>query len=1014
MPDIEENTKDKLAKLLRELFQFDMADLDFGIYRIMNYKRAEIEKFIEKDLIEKTNEVFKRHAESSAEVLKTELSELRSEINTDFGMGTIDEKGVVRKHQDAPKVKEYVRKQEALRIAEHEVSEVYNHIYEFFSRYYDKGDFYSKRRIGGREKYVIPYNGEEVMLHWANNDQYYIKTSENFTNYEFDAGAWHIHFEIVHAEVEQGNVKGDKRYFVLASEKPVEPNKEKKELRILFQYRGLTEDEEKAFAKRNVQEDIIRKVIDKVFEEIAGSDVVTLLKKEEKSKDGDETKTLFEKHLSRYVKRNTMDYFIHKNLKGFLTQELEFYLKSEVLRLEEVAGMNETALRQKLNLINTMKEIATTIIEFLAQIEGFQKKLWEKKKFVLKTDYCMTLDRVPKEFYAEIAKNKEQVTEWKRLFALDEVTKGALDRTKDKEILDAAFLESHQNLVLDTKFFKQEFKDRLLATVENIDEAIGGLMIKSENWQGLDILQERYREQIGCTYIDPPYNAKSSEILYKNNYKHSSWLCLMYDRILLGKRLLSKDFVHIVAIDEVEQEVLGRIISNVFLDFAKVCISIVHNPRGQQGKNVSYVNDFAYFTYPGDEEKFIADVKRNEVDSRNLRDSGTESDRTDAKTCFYPFIVKDSKIIDIGDVPENDFHPTSANIERTDGTVEIWPIDESGDEKKWRYSVNTVKDIFDKLEVKQGRSSLQIIFNKDTGTLRTVWADPRYDASEYGTKVLQSLFGEAATSLFSYPKSLHTVKDSIYAGLNDVRKGLVLDYFAGSGTTGHAVLGLNTEYNSEHKYILIEMAHYFDTIMKPRIQKVMFSKEWKDCRPISNEGYSHIFKYMYLEQYEDTLNNIVFKEPDKTMQQTLETFKDYFIRYMLDYETRGSPARMALKEFEDPFNYKLWIEKNGMKSQQTVDLVETFNYLLGLTVEKMLAKKDRDRYYRIVKGKKRDDQTVLVIWRSTKDLDLKKDKQFIAQNFLKDFKPDILYVNGQCLVKDAKSIEPDFKELMGA
>src|SRR5699024_5465431 len=111
--------------------------------------------------------------------------------------------------------------------------------------------------------------------------------------------------------------------------------------------------------------------------------------------------------------------------------------------------------------------------------------------------------------------------------------------------------------------------------------------------------------------------------------------------------------VQTVAIDEIEQEVLGRIITDLFPENKKVCIPIVHNPRGQQGKNVSYLHDFAYFIYQDDTKKYISDIKREEVASRGLRDSRTESKPEDAATCFYPFHVKDEKIIGIGEVPKD-------------------------------------------------------------------------------------------------------------------------------------------------------------------------------------------------------------------------------------------------------------------------------------------------------------------------------------------------------------------------
>jgi adenine-specific DNA-methyltransferase len=225
---------------------------------------------------------------------------------------------------------------------------------------------------------------------------------------------------------------------------------------------------------------------------------------------------------------------------------------------------------------------------------------------------------------------------------------------------------------------------------------------------------------------------------------------------------------------------------------------------------------------------------------------------------------------------------------------------------------------------------------------------------------------------------------------------------------------LNREDGGNRKYILVDMGGFFDTVTKPRIEKTMYASNWKDGQPRNNFGYSHMFKYMYLEQYEDTLNNVLFKSLDRTVQETLDSFGDYFVRYMLDYETRDSPTRLMLDKFQTPFDYKIKISRTGDEEEYaTVDLVETFNYLLGLWVEKLRVFKDREQTYQVVFGKKGND-TVVVIWRNTKDLDLEQDKKFIEETILSGKEPDTIYINGDSYVKNAQPIEPEFKRLMGA
>ena len=166
----------------------------------------------------------------------------------------------------------------------------------------------------------------------------------------------------------------------------------------------------------------------------------------------------------------------------------------------------------------------------------------------------------------------------------------------------------------------------------------------------------------------------------------------------------------------------------------------------------------------------------------------------------------------------------------------------------------------------------------------------------------------------------------------------MLDYFAGSGTTGHAVINLNREDNGKRKYILVEMGDYFDTVLKPRIAKVIYSENWKDGKPTARQtGISHCFKYIRLESYEDTLNNLRFDENpvrDKAVNSNPAFKEDYMLHYLLDVETRGSQSLLNIDAFADPTAYTLKVKKPGSDEYtvRPVDLMETFNYLIGLRV----------------------------------------------------------------------------------
>ena len=585
-------------------------------------------------------------------------------------------------------------------------------------------------------------------------------------------------------------------------------------------------------------------------------------------------------------------------------------------------------------------------------------------------------------------------------------------------------------------------------------------------------MERRYRGRVDCAYIDPPYNAKSSEILYKNDYKHSSWLSLMDSRLGVARPLLSKAATFVIAIDEVEQERLGHLLSLHFSSFAKHCVVVEHNPSGQQGDNFSYTHEYAYFLHPVP-GRYIAEQFRKDPstwDKRNFRDvTGEESVRTAAKNCFYPIIIRGSDVVGFGDVCPDDYHP-SINEEIADGVIAVYPIDPRGIERKWRFSRTTVEAIKEDLIVHylKGRGVYDIKRLKKEFNYKSNWTDALYSANNHGTQLLNRIIPDAATL---YPKSVHTVRDCCHAALNNNEDGLVLDYFAGSGTTGHAVINLNRD-GGHRRFILVEMAQYFDTVLLPRVKKVTFSPEWKNGRPArlatpgETERSPRIVKVVRLESYEDTLNNLVVRRPEQVQRPLLgensgggpnAAREDYIIRYMLDVETGDSPSLLDLSAFLDPSAYHLKVKRPGSDESRevTVDLVETFNWLLGLRVIRMSAARRYDAefgdageststatvalkqtpggpwWFRTIEGLLPDDRSALIIWRNRPGGDeatgIERDNAVLEAWYKQsghvgrrtDF--DSMYVNGDHnldSLKDAdqpwtgQTIEDHFKRLM--
>ena len=529
---------DKLKAKLAELFQLDQADLDFGIYRIMNSKREEITRFLEHDLLPQVREAFAQYKSGDKAELQKELDEAIQQA-----------KALGADPETLPKVKELrERLEESVDITALE-NEVYDHLYNFFGRYYDEGDFISLRRYK-EGVYAIPYEGEEVKLYWANHDQYYIKTTEYFRDYAFrTADGRRVHFKIAEADTEKDNIKaanGKDRRFFLHEEKPVA--EEDGELVIRFEYRPDLEKRKQA----DINARIVQRIVEELSDEKLASWQRQLSAKAPTEKNPE--RTVLEKHLSDYTRRNTFDYFIHKDLGKFLRRELDFYIKNEVMHLDDVENESAPRVEQYLSKIKVIRRIAHKIIDFLAQIENFQKKLGLKKKFVVETNYCMTLDRVPEQLYPEIAACEPQWAEWKELFHIDEEETNLFNSGKDKKGKRVAFLNGHPTLVLDTKHFDADFVDKLLAGMDDLDDKTDGLLIYGDNFQALALLLQRYAGEIRCIYIDPPFNTGTDEFFYKDGYPHSSWLAMMESRVRIAQRLLADDGTFYAHIDYTEKE----------------------------------------------------------------------------------------------------------------------------------------------------------------------------------------------------------------------------------------------------------------------------------------------------------------------------------------------------------------------------------------------------------------------------------------------------------------------------
>lgn len=924
-----------LSLLKRDILKLDLAELDFGIYRILNYRRAQVLAYLDDAL-----------------------------------------PGRITAWTDA------LAKSSGRELAGTEAANCYYHLHTFFSRYWDDGDFIPRARRGGSAAYAVPYNGQDTHFHWATKGSHYVKSGELFPRYAYKDGAHEVRFTIERAEVEKDNAKGSAKQFFPTRVQAVEGGFE-----LLWQWRAATDTESKRYknksASRNKdtdQEDISLEtesetpategasLQERVLNAwLAGDDFASAKRPKGLNPE------LLASNARRFVRKNTSDFFVHPQLGEFLRGELDVYLKHEFVQVWDAADSELPRLRAKFNLV---RQIALDLITFLDQIERFQATLFEKRKFVLQADYlvqCSWLLREAgedgKKLVAEAAGNAAQAEEWAGWVGQKITGKG---KSPDGKKLLAAY----PHLPLHTQHFSADFKARVLACFDDIEAALGGELIHADNYAALRTLEPAYRERVKCIYIDPPYNTDAGPIMYKNDLRDGSWLSMMAGRLQVAERFMNADGVQCATIDDYEFVNLESILSQQYgRERMAGVVAIRINPSGRpKPAGFATAHEYAIFTLSTKDTEISrlprsAEQKKRykQVDAEGntymwelFRKRGSNSERRARRKLYYPLYVSNGAVR----VPQMEWDDRANQWkvleEKTRAEVIAYPIDDQGVERTWRWMADEARGIPDLLKAEQSNDGKWTVYYKyspeNEGVLATtVWTDAKYSATEHGTGTIKALFANA--EIFSYPKSIYAVQDcALVCGMNDEQSHVALDFFAGSATTGHAIINLNREDGGTRKFLLVEQGEYFDTVTLPRIAKVMTSPEWKDGAPKDSvqhddagdpEHWSRrtlpLVRVLRLERYEDSLNALEFESNQATTQQTraqkaidLVAIDEqaHLLRYWLMDDSADSPVRLSTQTLTTPFDYQLTLHEPTGERLVTVDLLETARLLLGLAPKK--------------------------------------------------------------------------------
>jgi len=784
--------------------------------------------------------------------------------------------------------------------------ELFEKLYDFFHRYFsESGSIYFRYTPLHQNVYEKVYTDDkDVMLFWKTHMLYYVKTDRLFRSLDVELDGTKFHFDASMVEHKKANEKRDIVYVF----------KEKRKDTLVF---------EVAYSERGR----ITKV----------DDILRTLRKQ--------GVTLKEDTLDRafrvFEKQSEVDYFINKDAKAFLEEQFNLWLYQYVF--SGVSEWTETRISQ----LQTLKDIAFKIIAFISQFENELVKIWNKPKFVLNSNYVITLDRVAEKDIALVEKLlahknlKVQIEEWRQLGIVDASFK--VGAVLEKDLTGKHITKEYQHLPIDTKFFK-DLELEILGLFDNLDDALDGRLVKSENYQALATIQSRFRQQVKCIYIDPPYNTDASEILYANDYKHSSWLTLIENRIECAWPLLTADGILCVAIDDSELSRLqGMLLDKYGEDRLLGVVAIRSNPAGRStAKGFSISHDYAVFLARSAEarigrlERTPEQLARYDKHDKNgdyewvnfRKHGGANALRTARPRLFYPIYVTE-RGWRIPRLKWDEAERTWIPVDKPRPEEEsLFPIAPDGEERTWKWGHETALKRPEELTVRPDQQGNLGVYMKSRlkpeGLLpSTFWDKPAYSATDHGTNLLKRMFGKG--QLFSFPKSVYATADCL-KGANVSSNSIVLDFFAGSGTTGHAVINLNRDDGGHRKYILIEMAEYFDSVLLPRIKKAVFCGEWKDGKAAGGEGVSHFLKYCQLEQYEEALRRAnygeadLFDDPNKDPYHQYVFLRDLKMLEAMEVDTKKNTVKVDLSKLYDG-----------------IDIAETLSNLTGKWIKRITA-----------------------------------------------------------------------------
>ncbi|MGI6477650.1 MAG: DNA methyltransferase [Defluviitoga tunisiensis] len=777
--------------------------------------------------------------------------------------------------------------------------ELFDKLYNFFYRYFsESGSIYFRYTPFHQNVYEKVYTDDrDVILFWKTHMLYYVKTDRLFNNLDVEVDGFKFFFDVSTLQHKKAN---EKRQIIY------ELKEVRKDRTIVF---NVVYSERGRITKSN--------------------DIIKALNKE----DIKVTEEILDKAFKVFEKQSEVDYFINKNAKEFLKEQFNLWLYQYVF-----SGESEWT-DKRIKQLQVLKDIAYKIIDFISQFEDELVKIWNKPKFVLNSNYVITLDRIADkdiELIEELIKHKnfeKQQEEWKELGIIDE--KFEKNQILENRLDGKQLKKEYQHLPIDTKYFK-DLELKILSLFDDLDNSLDGWLIKSENYQALNTILPKFKEKVQTIYIDPPYNTGSDEFIYTDKFQHANWLTMLLNRLTLAKEVLKDSGNICTSINENELYNLKHIMDSIYGSsnyLANFAIKVRHDKRILKGdKDVHEVIEYLLY-YRKSTKHTIGKIEKE--------DSSIEE---------YIWKVNELKkpnfVIDLGGKKTEIFKPGEFEL------IQCTP------------DTKNLKRINIRGSIRQGNSSgrfyvkyLEQNFERSYGCLFKVYGMgndglgyryfyiPSQSSGRNNGDYFQGIpINKKKIKEIPYPNYLDMVNDFNRTGYegpkyfgsgkkpesfinklisisNNKQNDLVLDFFLGSGTTTAAAHKLG------RRWIGIEMGEHFYSVILPRMKEVLAGYGIHEPCGISKDTNwqgGGFFKYYELEQYEDTLRNVKYDDYDLFNNPYQDIYNQYV--FMRDLK--------MLEALEiDYENNKVNVDLS--KLYKNIDIPETLSNLTGKWIKKI-------------------------------------------------------------------------------